>query len=139
MPLNKLRRSFEERKNTLVHKLEHSRDELDLSQQHQIYGAVKEIDNFLRSIDHYRTLEAEQGFNMDLTYEREWPLVKRTQKVFRKLSNGAVEILSWTFVKTPIRINKRIRGTLEERRERREIERKVRLEVERKLREEARK
>ena len=139
MPLNKLKRSFEERKNTLVHKLEHNRDELDLSQQHQIYGAVKEIDNFLRSIDHYRTLEAEKGFNMDLTYEREWPLMKRTQRVFRKLRDGTIEALSWTFVKAPIRINKRVRGTFEEYRERREIERRVREEVERKLREAAKK
>ena len=133
MPLNKLRRSFEERKNTLVSKLEKNRDELDLSQQHQIYGAVKEIDNFLRSIDHYRTLEAEQGFDMDLTYEKEWPLIQRTQRMMRKLRDGTLEVLTWTFVKVPVRINKKVKGSYEEYRERREVERKVREEVSRRL------
>lgn len=129
MSLNKLRRDFEERRNNLIEKLDKNREELDLSQQHQIYGAVKEIENFLKSIDHHRTLEAESAFDIELSQEREWPLVKRTQRVAKKLGNGLVQVATWTFVKAPIKMHKGVRGSIEEYRERREVEKQVRREV----------
>lgn len=134
MPLNRLRRTFEERKASLIEQLRKNKDELDLSQQHQIYGAIKEIENFLKTIDHYRTLEAQQAFDIDLSKEREWPLLQRTHRVVRKMGNGLMEAITWTFVKTPVRLGKKVRGSFEEYRERREFYRQAKEEFERQRR-----
>lgn len=133
MTLNKLRRSFEERRNTLIEKLEKNKHDLDLSQQHQIYGAVKEIENFLKSIDYYRTLEAERSFDIDLSQEREWPFVERVKRGAKKAAKETKNFVSWTFVTMPIQLTNRVRGSYEEYRERREIERQVREEVHKRL------
>lgn len=133
MPLNKLQRSFEERRNNLIEKLEKNRKDLDLSQQHQIYGAIKEIENFLKSIDHYRTLEAESAFDIELSQEREWPVLRRAQRVVKKLGRGVREVVTWTFVKMPVKVGHGVKGTYEEYRERREVEREVREEVQKRL------
>jgi len=133
MPLNKLRRSFEERRNHLIEKLDKNRDDLDLSQQHQIYGAVKEIENFLKSIEHHRMLEAESAFDIELSHEREWPVLRRVHRVVKKIGRSTKEILTWTFVKVPIKIGKGMKGSLEEYHERREVEREVRKEVEKRM------
>ena len=125
MPLNKLRRSFEERRLSLVEKLQKSKEELDLSQQHQIYGAIKEIENFLKSIDYYRTLEAEQAFEFDLSKEREWPIVKRTGRAIKSVGKGLWSVVTWTFVRMPAATFHGIRGSMEEYRERREFYRKA--------------
>lgn len=130
MPLSKLRRSFEERRNALIEKLEKNKDDLDLSQQHQIYGAVKEIENFLKSIDYYRTIEAENAFDIELSKEREWPLLERSQRIVKNAGKGFLEAIHYTFVKGPIKVSKHVRGQIEAYRERREIYKEVRKEVE---------
>jgi hypothetical protein len=53
MSLPKLKRQFEERRLALIETLQKGRDTLDLSKQHQLYGAIKEIENFLKTIDYY--------------------------------------------------------------------------------------
>lgn len=68
MPLNRLQRDFEERRQCLVDTLQKGRDGLDLSKQHQIYGAIKEIENFLKAIDHQRELLL-QGEDFELLRE----------------------------------------------------------------------
>ena len=133
MSLNKLRRSYDERRNNLIEKLGKNRDELDLSQQHQIYGAIKEIENFLKSIDHHRTLEAEKSFDIELSQERESPVFKRTKHFVYRLGNGCKEIVTWTFVRMPVTVSKGVRGQIEDYRERREVEKKVREEVRRRM------
>jgi len=54
MPLQKLRRQFEERRLSLIETLQKNKEGLELSQQHQIYGAIKEIENFLKALDYAR-------------------------------------------------------------------------------------
>ncbi len=54
MPLNKIRKSFEKRKLNLVETLKENEGELELSKQHQIYGAVKEIEKVLNIIDKHK-------------------------------------------------------------------------------------
>lgn len=129
MPLNKLYRSFEERRNALTEKLERNKDEFDLSQQHQIYGAIKEIENFLRSIDHHRTLEAENNFDIELSKEREWPIIQRTQRIIKAMGKGMWQIVAFTLVKGPIKVGKGIVGQFEAYHERREIYKKVKKQV----------
>lgn len=54
MSLAKLRRRFEDRRLSLIETLKKDKGELELSKQHQIYGAIKEIENFLSAIDYER-------------------------------------------------------------------------------------
>lgn len=56
-----LRRNFEERKFHLIKLLE--RGELDISKQHQVYGAVKEIENILKSMDDMEHSHIEERLN----------------------------------------------------------------------------
>ncbi|MCD6589863.1 hypothetical protein J7K74_01600 [Candidatus Woesearchaeota archaeon] len=56
MSLLELRKVFEKRKYNLIKLLENPKD-LSPEKQHQIYGAILEIDNFLRAIDHFREKE----------------------------------------------------------------------------------
>ena len=133
MPLTKLRRSFEERRTNLIEQLDKNRKELDLSQQHQIFGAIKEIENFLKSIDEQRTLEAENNFDIDLSQEREWPMLQRTQRIMKKGTGKAVQATTWTFYRMPVRVGRHIKGKIEAYQERRALYKQVRQEVERRV------
>jgi hypothetical protein len=44
---------FEQRKNNLINLLEETSDELDPGRQHQIYGAILEIDLMLKTLEHH--------------------------------------------------------------------------------------
>ncbi len=52
MPLNKLKRQFEDRRLSMIETLQ--KGELELSKQHQLYGAIKEIEQFLKAVDYHR-------------------------------------------------------------------------------------
>ncbi len=75
MSLPKLRRQFEERRLSLIETLQKGRGSLELSKQHQIYGAIKEIENFLKAIDQARE-EQLRGDTWELKSIE--PKVKRT-------------------------------------------------------------
>ncbi|MBN1385778.1 hypothetical protein JW968_02245 [Candidatus Woesearchaeota archaeon] len=51
--MKELIRIFEKRRSNLVDLLEKQRDTMDAAEQHQVYGAVNEIDLFLRTMQHY--------------------------------------------------------------------------------------
>jgi len=75
MSLLKLRRHFEERRQSLIDTLQKGRETLELSKQHQIYGAIKEIDTFLKAIEYHQE-EQLRGDSWELAgFE---PKVKRT-------------------------------------------------------------
>lgn len=135
MSIVKLHRSFEERRNNLIEKLEKNRSELDLSQQHQIYGAIKEIEKFLKSIDYYRTLEAESSFDIDLSEEREWPILQRAKRACKKTGKGTKKCIKWTFIEMPRMVGKTLGGQYKDYKKRREMEKEVRREIERRMRE----
>lgn len=135
MSIIKLHRSFEERRNNLIEKLEKNRSELDLSQQHQIYGAIKEIEKFLKSIDYYRTLEAESSFDIDLSEEREWPILQRAKRTCKNTAKGTRKCVKWTFIHLPKMAVKTLRGQYKDYQKRREMEKEIRREMERRLRE----
>lgn len=130
MGLHKLRRNYEERKANLVEKLKKNKDELDLSTQHQIFGAIKEIDNFIKSIDYYNSLEAENSFELDLSKENEWPIMKRTKRVFRKLGNGTKQAVEWTFIKVPMKCGDHIKNKYSNYKKERELYKEIRAEIE---------
>ncbi|HHE36239.1 MAG TPA: hypothetical protein ENL16_00305 [Candidatus Woesearchaeota archaeon] len=52
-----LRKEIETRKENLIYTLKNKKDFLELEKQHQIYGAIKELDHVLRLIEQYREEE----------------------------------------------------------------------------------
>jgi len=64
MPLRQLRSLYEKRKMNLVELLEKN-PKLDPARQHQIYGAICEIDILLKTIDHLRQQEIEENIKLD--------------------------------------------------------------------------
>jgi hypothetical protein len=78
MALYNLKREYEERRRQLVEQLQRN-PSLDPATQHQIYGAIKEIENFLKTIDYQIANEQERNLNVDLDSPRPNPLVERTK------------------------------------------------------------
>ncbi|KYK24697.1 hypothetical protein AYK26_06510 [Euryarchaeota archaeon SM23-78] len=52
-----IRKELETRKENLIYTLKNKRDFLELEKQHQIYGAIKELDHVLRLMEHLREQE----------------------------------------------------------------------------------
>jgi hypothetical protein len=86
MPLSKLRRSFEERRLVLIETLR--KGELDLSKQHQLYGAIKEIENVLKAVEYYQE-EHLKGSDFELKREGPRPLRARTAIFAAQVTLGA--------------------------------------------------
>lgn len=61
-----LRRELESRKENLIYTLKNKKDFIELEKQHQMYGAIKELDLVLKLIDQYREKEATIKFNQVL-------------------------------------------------------------------------
>lgn len=70
MSLAKLRRQMEERRLILVNTLQKGKGTLELSKQHQLYGAIKELEHALKAID---TLREETARTVDFELKREGP------------------------------------------------------------------
>ncbi|MGV8150274.1 MAG: hypothetical protein ACP5NV_00960 [Candidatus Woesearchaeota archaeon] len=64
MPLRQLKSLYEKRKMNLVELLEKN-PKLDPARQHQIYGAICEIDILLKTIDHLREQEIQDNYQLD--------------------------------------------------------------------------
>jgi len=64
MPLRQLRALYEKRKMALIDLLEKN-PKLDPARQHQIYGAICEIDILLKTIDHLREREIKENSELD--------------------------------------------------------------------------
>lgn len=87
MSLIELKKVFEKRRYNLIQTLENNKDELDLAKQHQIYGAIKEIENFLKTIDYHREIEVNSDTTFQLRSDREQPFLR---KITLKLKNKAI-------------------------------------------------
>ncbi len=56
---------YQKRRNKLIHLLEEERNDMELGKQHQIYGAIKEIDKFLKTLEHFINKEKDDsGFEL---------------------------------------------------------------------------
>ncbi len=55
MVLSDISEALEKRRTELIDMLESNRDSIELEKQHQIYGAINEIDLFLHTIDFYQS------------------------------------------------------------------------------------
>jgi hypothetical protein len=52
-----LRKELETRKENLIYTLKYKKDLLELEKQHQIYGAIKELDHVIKLMEQYREEE----------------------------------------------------------------------------------
>ena len=84
MVLIELKKTFEKRRLNLIKILESPDSDLDLSKQHQIYGAIKEIENFLRTLDHLRELELNENINFSLRNDLHQGVFKRMSERFKR-------------------------------------------------------
>jgi len=64
MPLRQLKSLYEKRKMNLVELLERN-PKLEPARQHQIYGAICEIDILLKTIEHLREQEIQDNMRLD--------------------------------------------------------------------------
>ncbi len=88
MVLNKLKRQFEDRRLNLIETLQKEKEHLELSKQHQLYGAIKEIEQFLKAIDFHRE---QQVAKADFELKREGPPALST-RLAESLRHGAEEV-----------------------------------------------
>ncbi len=65
MTLNQLKSLYDKRRTNLVNLLEKN-PKLDPARQHQIYGAICEIDILLKTINHLREQEIRDNLELDL-------------------------------------------------------------------------
>ncbi len=54
MVVDQISDALQKRRQELVDMLENNRDTLDLEKQHQVYGAINELDLFLHTLDYYQ-------------------------------------------------------------------------------------
>jgi transcription elongation GreA/GreB family factor len=62
---NELKKSLEMRQENLIFLLKNKKEQLELEKQHQIYGAIKEIDYILRMMKVTAEEEAEESIRMN--------------------------------------------------------------------------
>lgn len=93
MSLPTLKREYEERRQALITQLQKNTN-LDPATQHQIYGAIKEIENFLRTIDYQLGQEQERTMSVELERQRPSPFVERTQKAVYHVAHGTKRIFT---------------------------------------------
>jgi hypothetical protein len=93
MSLYNLKREYEERRQQLVEQLQRN-PSLDPATQHQIYGAIKEIENFLKTIEYQISSEQEKNMNIELSRERPSPFVERTQKAVYHVAHGTKKVFT---------------------------------------------
>lgn len=59
MDINEIRKIFEKRRKDLYNMLTERSDDIKPEIQHQMYGAINEIDMFIKTLDHYRQKEVD--------------------------------------------------------------------------------
>jgi hypothetical protein len=72
MTLTQLKLLYEKRRGNLVNLLERN-PTLEAARQHQIYGAICEIDSLLKTIEHLREQEMQETFELEAKGKGEIP------------------------------------------------------------------
>lgn len=127
MSLQDLKREYEERRQALVDQLQRNQD-LDAATQHQIYGAIKEIENFLNTIE--LQMSADRNLNIELSRDRPSPLAERTRGAVRNVGSGTARI----FREHIPNAARKVVGAPKRYFDRRREERRLREEIEHELR-----
>jgi hypothetical protein len=93
MSLYNLRREYEERRQALIQQLQKN-PSLDAATQHQIYGAIKEIEHFIRTIDYQIGQEQDKALDVDLQRDRPSPFLERTTKAITHVAHGTKKVFT---------------------------------------------
>ncbi len=59
MVVNQISSALEKRRAELVEVLDNNKDSMELEKQHQMFGAINEIDLFLHTLDYYQNNSSE--------------------------------------------------------------------------------
>lgn len=110
MALQKLRRHYDERRTNLIQTLQKGNKTLDLSKQHQLYGAIKEIENFMKSIDNALE-ESLSSADFELRREGPLPLRDRTAGALQEAGTKTRKAVGGFFVTMGDAIVGVVRGT----------------------------
>ena len=89
MSLLEIKKIFEKRKLNLIRALENGKEDIELSKQHQMYGAVKELENILKTLDYYQEIEVKNHFDFRLSNEPNKTFLKK-MKLRMKSKNKMV-------------------------------------------------
>ena len=87
MNLLEVKRIFERRRYNLINTLEDGREELDLSKQHQMYGAIQELENVMKTIDYYHSKASEKRLDFHLEKEPEATMIEKMTLRFKRKNN----------------------------------------------------
>jgi hypothetical protein len=83
-----LRKELETRKENLIYILKNKKDFLELEKQHQIYGAIKELDYVLRLMENYREEEALSRVRQMVNGEEsEGSIIRKVGEQVRKIKS----------------------------------------------------
>lgn len=93
MSLANLKREYEERRAALVQQLQNNA-KLNPATQHQIYGAIKEIENFLRTIDYQLGVDQEKNIQVELERAKPSPFVEKTNKMVTHVAKGTKRLFT---------------------------------------------
>jgi len=126
MTLYALKREYEERKQALLDKLENN-PHMDAALQHQIYGAVKEIEHFMDAIDMH--MRNEQQLNIDLSRDRPRPLFERTKRIAGKVRTGTRKVVKEKIPAAAKKVASKPRQYMQRRRELRKLRKAVEEEL----------
>lgn len=91
MPLHTLKREYEERRQALLDQLDKKR--LDSATKHQLFGAIKEIENFLKAIE-YQMEKSQDAPDLDLASDRPRPLVERTKSIAGRVRSSTRKVVT---------------------------------------------
>lgn len=89
MVLLEITKIFEKRRLELYNLLEQRRDEIKPEIQHQVYGAINEIDIFLKTLEYYKEKESDKEINAAILVtpqEKENTLSKMMLKLNERIS-----------------------------------------------------
>jgi hypothetical protein len=75
MPIGEVQRSLERRRVSLVKIL--NNENLPIEKQHQVYGAIKEIENVLKALDYHKQQDILKGFKVELKNDKNKSLFTR--------------------------------------------------------------
>lgn len=89
MVLLEITKIFEKRRLELYNLLEQRRDEIKPEIQHQVYGAINEIDIFLKTLEYYKEKDADKEIRAAILVtpqEKENTLSKMMVKINERIS-----------------------------------------------------
>ncbi|MBU1198632.1 MAG: hypothetical protein KKF46_04355 [Nanoarchaeota archaeon] len=82
-----LKKELEMRKENLIYTLQSKKDFLELEKQHQIYGAIKELDHILKLFENYREeemLTKHRAMVLNTSETHEEPVMKKVEEKTKK-------------------------------------------------------